>query len=128
MAEHELHSHHNHNYGHQQKDDEYYYSTSKVLAVLTLFPIGGVCFLLSGLTLTATLIVLTISTPLFILFSPILVPAMLTVVFTVTGFISSGAFGLTAFSSMAYIVNFFRRMTRGRRGGGSVHEQVDYVK
>ncbi|XP_076947532.1 oleosin H2-like [Bidens hawaiensis] len=125
MAEHEY--NHNNGYGYQQKDDAYY-STSKVLAVLTLFPIGGICFLLSGVILTATLIGLTISTPLFIIFSPILVPAILIVVFTIIGFIASGVFGVTAFSSMAYIVNFFRRMTRGRRGGRSVRDQVDYAK
>ncbi|KAI3777622.1 hypothetical protein L1987_47422 [Smallanthus sonchifolius] len=107
---------------HSQQQNEH--STSKVLAVLTLFPIGGVCFLLSGLILTGTLIGLTIATPLFFIFSPILVPAMLIIVLAVIGFLTWGAFGITAFSSLVYMVHHFRRTS----GGGSVQDQLNYAK
>ncbi|CAI9280426.1 unnamed protein product [Lactuca saligna] len=104
-------------------------STSKVLAVLTLFPIGGICLLLAGLTLTGTLIGLAVATPLFVIFSPILVPAALTIGLAVTGFLASGAFGITALSSLTYIVNYFRRMSGGGVGGGaSTQDPLDYAK
>ncbi|RVX18303.1 hypothetical protein CK203_006421 [Vitis vinifera] len=40
-------------------------STSQVLAVITLFPVGGILLVLSGLTLAGTLIGLTVATPTF---------------------------------------------------------------
>ncbi|KAI3464128.1 hypothetical protein Pfo_020791, partial [Paulownia fortunei] len=54
-------------------------STSQVLAVVTLFPVGGILLCLAGLTLTGSLIGLAVATPLFVIFSPILVPAALTI-------------------------------------------------
>ncbi|KAL4584895.1 hypothetical protein LXL04_009505 [Taraxacum kok-saghyz] len=109
-------------------------STSKVLAVLTLFPIGGVCLLLAGLTLTGTLIGLAVATPLFVIFSPVLVPAAIAIGLAVTGFLTSGAFGITALSSLTYIVNYFRKMGSGGVGGGgggvggSMQDPIDYAK
>ncbi|KAL3824876.1 hypothetical protein ACJIZ3_020905 [Penstemon smallii] len=85
-------------------------STSQVLTVVTLFPIGGVLLTLAGLTLAGTLIGLTLATPLFIIFSPILVPAVLTIALAVMGIITSGIFGVTALSSVSWIVNYVRRM------------------
>ncbi|KAE8675527.1 Oleosin 16 kDa [Hibiscus syriacus] len=38
---------------------------------------GGSFLLLSGLTLAGTVIALTIATPLFVIFSPVLVPALI---------------------------------------------------
>nr|AXN72676.1 oleosin 3 [Carthamus tinctorius] len=111
-------------------------STPKLLAVLTLFPIGGVCFLLSGLILTVTLIGLALATPVFILFSPILVPAALTIASAIAGFITSGAFGITALSSLTYIFNHFRKshqISGGGGGGGggggvSLQDSMHYAK
>ncbi|KAK9278886.1 hypothetical protein L1049_028466 [Liquidambar formosana] len=97
-------------------------STYQVLAVVTLFPLGGLLLILAGLTLTGTLIGCAIATPLFVIFSPVLVPAALTLGLAVAGFLTSGAFGLTALSSLSYIVNYFR----GTRG--SVSEQMEHVK
>ncbi|GJZ52082.1 oleosin 18.2 kDa-like protein [Tanacetum coccineum] len=106
------------------------HSKSKLLAVLTLFPLGGLCLILSALILTGTLIGLTVATPVFVLFSPILVPALITIGLAVTGFLTSGAFGITALSALTYIVNYFRKMGGGASAGvgGSVHDQLDYAK
>ncbi|KAI3759416.1 hypothetical protein L6452_07218 [Arctium lappa] len=141
MAEH----HQPQSYGYQQRHpmdtttnkSQYYYqqnndqpSTSKLLAVLTLFPVGGVCFLLAGLTLTATLIGIAIATPVFVIFSPVLVPAALTFALAIAGFITSGAFGVTALSSLTYIFNYFRKTQMGGGGGGgvSLQDSMDYAK
>ncbi|KAL8547687.1 hypothetical protein ACS0TY_007128 [Phlomoides rotata] len=96
-------------------------STSQVIAVVTLFPVGGILLFLAGLILTGTLIGLTVAVPLFVIFSPILVPAVLTIALAVSGFITSGAFGITALSSISWIINYFRRMK------GSWAEQFDQV-
>ncbi|KAK2989731.1 hypothetical protein RJ640_030224 [Escallonia rubra] len=99
-------------------------STSKVLAVVTLLPIGGVLLVLAALTFTGTLIGLALATPVFVLFSPVLVPAALTLGLAVTGFLTSGAFGITALSSLSWIVNFARRAM----GDGIVTEPIDYTR
>ncbi|MBA0683427.1 hypothetical protein Goari_025087, partial [Gossypium aridum] len=75
-------------------------STTQVLTVLTLLPIGGTLLALAGLTLTGTVIGLCVATPLFVIFSPVLLPAAIAVFMAVAGFLSSGAFGLTGLSSL----------------------------
>ncbi|KAE8717127.1 Oleosin 18.2 kDa [Hibiscus syriacus] len=107
-------------------------STSQVLAVLALLPIGGSLLALAGLTLTGTVIGLTVATPLFVIFSPVLVPAAIAVTIVVVGFMSSGAFGVTGLSSLSYVFNRLRRVyssderdtERAKRG---MHEMVGYA-
>lgn len=83
-------------------------STSQVLAVIAGLPVGGILLLLAGLTLAGTLAGLTVATPLFILFSPVLVPATVVIGLAVAGILTSGAFGLTALSSFSWILNYIR--------------------
>lgn len=107
-------------------------STTQVLTVLTLLPIGGTLLALAGLILTGTVIGLCMATPLFVIFSPILVPAAIAVFMAVAGFLSSGAFGLTGLSSLSYVLNLFRQATgteqmdadRAKRG---MQDMVGYV-
>ncbi|KAI4366875.1 hypothetical protein MLD38_022685 [Melastoma candidum] len=86
-------------------------SASKVLAVLAMLPAGGTLLALAGITFFLSLVGLMITTPIFILFSPILVPAAITVGLAVTGFLTSGAFGLTALSSLSRVANYVRQAT-----------------
>lgn len=97
-------------------------STSQVLAVVTLLPVGGVLLGLAGLLLVGTLIGLAVTTPLFVIFSPILVPAVITIAFAVVGFLTSGAFGITALSSLSWMVNYMRQMR------GTVPEHLEHAK
>ncbi|KAJ4840649.1 hypothetical protein Tsubulata_033205 [Turnera subulata] len=85
-------------------------TASQILAVVTLLPFGGFLLFLAGVTLTGTLIGLAVSTPLFVIFSPVLVPAALVIALAVTGFLTSGAFGVTALSSLSWMANNFRRV------------------
>ncbi|KAL4353018.1 hypothetical protein GQ457_06G041230 [Hibiscus cannabinus] len=96
-------------------------STTQVLSVLTLLPIGGTLLALAGLTLTGTVIGLTVATPLFVIFSPVLVPAAIAVAMVVVGFLTSGVFGVTGVSSLSYLLN---RLRRDRRSSSS-SEQFD---
>ncbi|KAF8408284.1 hypothetical protein HHK36_007433 [Tetracentron sinense] len=97
-------------------------SASKIVAVVTLFPVGAVLLTLAGLTFAGSLLGLAVTTPLFVIFSPVLVPAAITIGLAVTGFVASGAFGLTALSSLSWMVNY---LSGARR---SVPEQLDYAK
>ncbi|KAL6559375.1 hypothetical protein OROGR_004492 [Orobanche gracilis] len=96
-------------------------STSQVLAVVTLVPIGGLLLTIAGLTLFGALIGLTLSAPIFVIFSPIIVPAVLTIALAVAGFITSGVFGITALSSVSWLLNYLRRI----RGG--LPQQLQHV-
>ncbi|KAK9665715.1 hypothetical protein RND81_14G130600 [Saponaria officinalis] len=69
---------------------------------------GGSLLVLSGLTLAGTVIALTMATPLLVIFSPVLVPAAITVTLLTVGFLASGGFGITAVSVLAWV---YRLMT-----------------
>ncbi|KAJ7970791.1 Oleosin family protein [Quillaja saponaria] len=98
-------------------------SSSQVIAVITGLPVGGTLLGLAGLTLVVTLIGLAVTTPLFILFSPVLVPAALALGLAVTGFLASGAFGLTALSSLSWVMKYIRSWTQG-----TVPQMADQAK
>lgn len=102
-------------------------SSSKVLAVATLVPVGGTLLFLAGISLIGTLIGLAIATPLFIIFSPVLVPAVLVIAGSIAGFLTSGAFGIIGLSSIAWIANHLRG-TRDDGGSLSSQQLVDQAK
>lgn len=83
-------------------------STQQIIAVVTLLPLGGFLLLLSGLTFFASLIGLAVSTPVFVIFSPVIVPAAFAIFMAVAGFLTSGAFGITGLSSLTWLANFVR--------------------
>jgi hypothetical protein len=87
-------------------------SATKVLAVLVLLPVGGTLLALAGLTLIGSVIGLAVTTPLFIVFSPVLVPAAIVIGLAITGFLSSGAFGLTGLSSLNWLLDYLRQASR----------------
>ncbi|KAL6551466.1 hypothetical protein OROGR_007620 [Orobanche gracilis] len=95
-------------------------STTQVLAIITLFPVCGTLLTLAGITLAGSLIGLAVAVPLFVIFSPVLVPAAILVGGSVTAFLTSGAFGLTGLSSLSYVFNSFRQATG--------QEPLDYAK
>ncbi|XP_062209399.1 oleosin Zm-II-like [Phragmites australis] len=84
-------------------------SASQALAVATLFPLGGLLLVLSGLALAGSVVGLTVATPVFLLFSPVLVPAALLIGMAVTGFLTSGALGLGGLSSLTVLANTARQ-------------------
>ncbi|XP_050225064.1 oleosin Cor a 15-like [Mercurialis annua] len=83
-------------------------STSTILAVVTLLPLSGTLLFLAGVTLTGTMIGLAVTTPLFVICSPVLVPAAFVIGLAVTGFLASGAFGITALSSLSWMFNYLK--------------------
>ncbi|GAU35815.1 hypothetical protein TSUD_155900 [Trifolium subterraneum] len=84
-------------------------STSQILVLATLVPFGATLLILAGLTLTATVIGLAVTTPLFIFFSPVLFAAAVVIGLAIAGFLTSGAFGITSLSSFAWVASYLRR-------------------
>lgn len=84
-------------------------STSQVIVIATLVPLGATLLILAGLTLTATVIGLAVTTPLFVICSPVLLAAALVIGLSVAGFLTSGAFGVTSLSSFAWLASYLRR-------------------
>ncbi|XP_074287236.1 oleosin 18.2 kDa-like [Silene latifolia] len=97
-------------------------TASQMIALVTLVPVSGTLLVLAGLTLVGSVIGLAVATPLAILFSPVLVPAALLVILAVTGFLSSGAFGLTGLSSLTRVTSYLRMV------GERMPEELDYAK
>ncbi|CAN1174323.1 Oleosin 14.9 kDa [Linum perenne] len=64
---------------------------------------GGSLLVLSGLILAATVILLTMATPLLVIFSPVLVPAVITAGLLITGFLASGGFGVAGITVLSWI-------------------------
>ncbi|TKY51783.1 Oleosin 1 [Spatholobus suberectus] len=80
-------------------------STQAVKAA-TAVAAGGSLLILSALILAGTVVALTIFTPLFVIFSPVLVPAVVTVALLSLGFLASGGFGVAAITVLAWIYRY----------------------
>ncbi|KAI3775691.1 hypothetical protein L1987_45440 [Smallanthus sonchifolius] len=75
--------------------------TRQIVKAATLSTTGGSFLVLSGLKLTGTVIALTMVTPLLLIFSPVLIPAGITIFLLAIGFLASGGFGLAAFAVLS---------------------------
>ncbi|KAL4341372.1 hypothetical protein GQ457_08G034810 [Hibiscus cannabinus] len=89
--------------------------THQVVKAATAVTAGGSLLVLSGLTLAVTVIALTIATPLFVIFSPVLVPALIAAALLATGFVTSGGFGVAAVTVLSWI---YRYVTGGHPTAG----------
>nr|ACH85188.1 main allergen 15 kDa oleosin [Sesamum indicum] len=78
----------------------------RVVKAATAVTAGGSLLVLSGLTLAGTVIALTIATPLLVIFSPVLVPAVITIFLLGAGFLASGGFGVAALSVLSWIYRY----------------------
>ncbi|XP_042489218.1 oleosin 1-like [Macadamia integrifolia] len=78
----------------------------QMVKAATAVTAGGSLLILSGLTLVATVIGLTVATPVLVIFSPVLVPAVITVCMLMAGFLTSGALGAAAVSVLSWIYNY----------------------
>ncbi|KAK1415391.1 hypothetical protein QVD17_31172 [Tagetes erecta] len=92
--------HHNQ---HQQNVSPRVHQAVKAATAVTA---GGSLLILSGLTLAGTVIALTIATPLLVIFSPVLVPAAITLFLLTTGFLTSGGFGVAAVTVLSWIYKY----------------------
>lgn len=96
--------------------------SQQVVRAATAVTAGGSLLILSGLILAATVIALTIATPLFVIFSPVLVPAVITVALIFIGFLASGGFGVAAVTVLSWIY----RYVTGKHPSGA--DQLDLAR
>ena len=87
----------------------------QMVKAVTAVTAGGSLLILSGLTLAGTVIALTIATPLLVIFSPVLVPAVITVALLTLGFLASGGFGVAAVT----VLNWIYRYVTGKHPPGA---------
>ncbi|KAG2401943.1 hypothetical protein LR48_Vigan09g105100 [Vigna angularis] len=79
---------------------------TQVAKAATAVTTGGSLLVLAALILTGTVISLTVVTPLFVIFSPVLVPAVIAVALLNLGFLVSGGFGVMAITVLAWIYGY----------------------
>jgi uncharacterized membrane protein len=80
--------------------------STQLVKAATAVIAGGSLLILSALLMAGTVIGLTIITPLFVIFSPVLVPAVITVALLTLGFLASGGFGVAAITVLAWIYKY----------------------
>lgn len=101
---------------------EHAQNSTQVVGFLTLVITGGILLLLSGLTLTATVMGLIFFSPLIILSSPIWVPAGTVLFVAIGGVLSMSGFGLSFLAGLSWIYKYY--IAGKKPQGGSV--RVDY--
>ncbi|KAK9060984.1 hypothetical protein SSX86_018164 [Deinandra increscens subsp. villosa] len=94
----------------------------RVVKAATAVTAGGSLLVLSGLTLTATVIGLTLATPILVIFSPVLVPAVIALFVLASGFLSAGGFGVAAATVLSWM---YRYVVSGEHGTGE--ESFDHM-
>ncbi|KAI3519606.1 hypothetical protein L2E82_31874 [Cichorium intybus] len=107
-------------YDQHQSGSQWSYQAAKYATAATA---GGSLLVLSGLTLAATVIALTVATPLLVIFSPVLVPALITVFLLATGFLTSGGFGVAAMTVLSWM---YKYATGGHPTGADSLDQAAY--
>lgn len=90
-----------------QLQQQYYQNTQsrpyQMVKLATAVATGGSLLLLSGLTMAGTVVALTIATPLFVIFSPVIVPAIIAAALIVTGFVAAGTFGVASIAVLTWM-------------------------
>ncbi|CAI9097059.1 OLC1v1033358C1 [Oldenlandia corymbosa var. corymbosa] len=104
---------------HQPQAQQLSHQVAKTTTAVTL---GGSLMVLSGLTLTGTVIGLVLLTPLLVIFSPVLVPAAITLFLITAGLITSGGLGATA----SFLFYWMYRYATGKHPIGA--DQIDRAK
>ncbi|CAI0456225.1 unnamed protein product [Linum tenue] len=77
-----------------------------------MLPVGGTLLALAGIILFGTLIGLAVATPVFIICSPVIVPAALLVAFAVTAFLTSGLAGATGLTALSWFAMYLRQASQ----------------
>ncbi|KAH7659312.1 Oleosin protein [Dioscorea alata] len=84
----------------------------QVVKAATAVATGGSALMLCALTLVSTVIFLTVATPLMVIFSPVLIPAVITVCLIFTGFLVSGGFGVAGASVLYWMYRNYGLLSR----------------
>ncbi|KAI3440538.1 uncharacterized protein J3R85_003288 [Psidium guajava] len=105
-----------------QKLHEHAPNSAQLLGFLSLLLSGGILLLLTGLTVTGTVIGLILFTPIIVISSPIWVPLCVAMFVTAVGLLSVCGFGITALAGLSWLYRYFR----GLHPPGS--DRADYAR
>ncbi|KAI3925309.1 hypothetical protein MKX01_035426 [Papaver californicum] len=94
----------------------------QLVKAATAVTAGGSFLILSGLTLAGTVIGLTVATPVLVIFSPVIVPAAITIFMILAGFVTSGILGVAA----AWVASWMYRYVTGKHPPGA--DQLDSAR
>lgn len=97
-------------------------NSAQLVGFLTLVTSGAILLLLTGLTLTATVLSLVFFAPLVLLSSPIWVPAGTVLFMASAGFLSVCALGVAALAGLSWVYKY----VKGWHPPGS--DRVDYAR
>ncbi|KAI5078985.1 hypothetical protein GOP47_0006656 [Adiantum capillus-veneris] len=97
-------------------------AASQVVGFFALLTTGGIALFLGGLAIAGIVITLVLLTPVFLFFSPILVPAGIILFLCVAGVLTAAGAGVTFLSVVSWVYNYFK----GRHPPGA--EQLDYAR
>ncbi|RXH94370.1 hypothetical protein DVH24_024054 [Malus domestica] len=97
-------------------------NSTQLFSFLTLLVFGVILLLLTGLTVTATVLGLVICTPIIIISSPIWVPLGAILVLTVGFFVFMCGFGAATVAGLSWMYRYFK----GMHSPGS--DRVDYAR
>uniref|UniRef100_A0ACD5UT20 Uncharacterized protein n=1 Tax=Avena sativa TaxID=4498 RepID=A0ACD5UT20_AVESA len=103
---------------HQQKQP----AMMCALKAATAATAGGSMLVLSGLILAGTVVALTVATPVLVIFSPVIVPACITLALMAAGFVTSGGLGIAALSVFSWMYKYLT----GKHPPGA--DQLDHAK
>ncbi|MCO5562444.1 hypothetical protein L7F22_016072 [Adiantum nelumboides] len=97
-------------------------ATSQVVGFFALLTTGGIALFLGGLAIAGIVITLVLLTPVFLFFSPILVPAGIILFLCVAGVLTVAGAGVTFLSVVSWLYNYFK----GRHPPGA--DQFDHAR
>ncbi|KAI3447668.1 hypothetical protein Pfo_004333 [Paulownia fortunei] len=97
-------------------------NSTQLVGLATLVISGGILLLLSGLTLTATVLGLIFFAPLILISSPIWFPVGVIIFIVISGFLSFLGFGVASVAAVSWLYRYFW----GFHPPGS--DRVDYAR
>ncbi|XP_047319085.1 oleosin G [Impatiens glandulifera] len=97
-------------------------SSAQAVGLMALSISGGILLLLTGITMTATVLAIILFSPFLFITSPIWVPFAALTFFVVAGFLSMFGFGVVAVAALAWVYRYYR----GFNPPGS--DRIDYAR
>ncbi|KAF6160888.1 hypothetical protein GIB67_041942 [Kingdonia uniflora] len=97
-------------------------NSTQMIGLLTLVVSGAILLVLTGLTVTTTILGLIFFTPLIIISSPVWVPVGTVLFVMVAGFLSVSGLCVAALASMSWMYKYFK----GKHPVGA--DRVDYAR
>ncbi|KAL0443220.1 UNVERIFIED_CONTAM: Oleosin S1-2 [Sesamum latifolium] len=103
-----------------EREPRHFSGRTALLASIAGVIIGGPLLALMGISFLATVTLLLVASPLFLIFSPVLFGAVCVLALAVIGFTAAGAMAVAGVSAVAWVVRSFtsRRALQFHSGGG----------